>query len=172
MKHTSKIFVLSISLLGVLAFGLLLPTSTVQAASGVESSAAQALQDNTVLENMLVREKLALSNQQERLTLSHNVADETQIYINNQKSAGKDTSSLESALNEFNQSISQAEVANNTAASVLAAPAGFDASGQVVDVVTARQTIRSAGQSLQQAHVTLTQATLELRLVIQTYRGE
>jgi len=121
---------------------------------------------------MLVREKLTLSNQQSRLTLSHTVADETQVYINNQKSAGKDTSSLESALNEFNQSISQAEVANNSAASILAAPAGFDASGQVIDAVTARQTVRSAGQSLQQAHVTLTQATLELRLVIQTYRGE
>lgn len=180
-----------IMVIGALALGLLIVTSTAQAASNPnpaaqstpgplrqtlipvrETLAALPTPDGIVLENGLVRVNLALSNQGTRLTLAHTVRDETQTYINNQKNAGKDTSTLESALSVFNQSILQAEADHTAAATILSAPAGFDASGKVTDRKTAQQTLRTAGQSLRQAHLTLTQATLNLRLAVSTYRGK
>lgn len=137
-----------------------------------ETLAALPTADHQALQDLLAREKRALSNQQTRLTLSHTVASATQTYIDSQKSAGKDTTALESALTTFNQAIPQAEAANSAAGAMLAAPAGFDAAGQVTDAAAARQTVHSAGQSLRQAHLTLTQATLALREAVKTYRGK
>lgn len=180
-----------VSIVGILVFGLFVSPAAVQA-EGLQRksadettppwkqtlapvratlSAALPTQNGTVLENFLVRENLALSNQQTRLTLSHKVSETTQSYIDNQKEAGKDVSSLESALNSFNQAIIQSETYNATAASLLADPAGFDSSGQVTDRESALQTLRQAGQALRQAHLTLTQASLNLRIAIQTYRN-
>jgi len=188
---TKKVIAVSVIVLSVLAFGLFVSFGTAQAVAGQgfadertpvpwRETVAQVratlsslpTQDGAALENLLIRENLALNNQQTRLTLSHTVAETTQTYINNQKSTGKDTSSLESALSAFTLAISQSEANNAAADSLLANPAGFDASGQVVDRDTALQTLRSAGQYLRQAHLTLTQATLNLRLAVQTYRAQ
>ncbi len=190
MKTKTIVLAGSVILLGLLAFGLFATTSTAQAAPGQgpaaqrtpgpwrqtltplrETLAALPTPDGTILEDLLVREKLALSNQKTRLALSHTVAGTIQAYIDSQKSAGKDTSALESALSAFTQAISRAETDNAAAASRLAAPAGFDASGQVTDRAAARQTLRAAGRSLRQAHLTLTQATLNLRQAIRAYLG-
>jgi hypothetical protein len=128
-------------------------------------------QDGRLLENFLVRENLALNNQQNRLELAHTIAEDTQKYIDNQKSRGNDTSTLETALAAFNQEVSSAEANHTAAASLLANPAGFDEAGQVTDRDTALQTIRDAGHLLRQAHLTITQATLDLKLALQSYRG-
>lgn len=188
---TKNVIAVSVMLLSVLAFGLFVAFGSARVVAGQsladertpvplrETAApiratlsALPTLDGTALENLLIRENLVLSNQQTRLTLSHTVAEITQTYIDNQKSTGKDTSSLESALSAFTQAISQSEANNAAAASLLANPAGFDASGQVVDRDTALQTLRSAGQYLRQAHLTITQATLNLRMALQTYRGQ
>ncbi len=188
---TKNVIAVSITLLSVVAFGLFVSLDTAQAVDGQDFASertpvpwretaapiratlsALPTLDGAALENLLIRENLATNNQQTRLTLSHTVAEATQTYIDSQKSTGKDTSSLESALSAFTQAISQSEANNAAAASLLASPAGFDASGQVVDRDTALQTLRSAGQYLRQAHLTITQATLNLRMALQTYRGQ
>jgi hypothetical protein len=188
----TKSFVLAITvLLGCLSLALFAPVSTTQAAADYsptaertpnplretlapvrETLSALPTPDDTLFENMLIREKLALGNQLTRLELSHTVSESTQAYIDSQKNAGKDTAALESALEAFNQAILDAETANAAAANLLASPAGFDANGQVTDRAEARQTLRSAGQSLRQAHTAITKGTLTLRLAVQAYRAK
>jgi exonuclease VII small subunit len=147
------------------------PAEGAAVAPARENLSASPDQDGALLENLLVRERLALSNQQSRLMLSHTVAESTQEYINRQQQAGKDTAALEAALAAFNQAIASSEANNASAGALLANPAGFDADGQVVDANAALQTLRDAGRLLRQAHLTLTQATLDLRIALQTYRG-
>ncbi len=183
---TKLVSAISILVFGILTFGLFVSPGAAQGLATEQTPApwkqtlapvretlsALPTQDGTVLENLLIREKLALGNQQTRLEMSHTVAVSTQTFIDNQKNAGKNVSTLESALSTFTQAISQAEVDHATANNLLAAPAGFDASGQVIDRNVALQTLRSAGRSLRQAHLTLTQATLDLRLAVQIYRAQ
>lgn len=190
MKNKSVPVVLAV-MIAALAFALFALPSQVQASNGQsmdvkatpgpwqqtltpirETLSALPTPDNQLLENLLVRERLALSNQQTRLSLAHTVSDSTQEYIDKQKAMGKDTSSLESALSAFNQAITSTEANNSTAAQLLANPAGFDASGQVVDRQTALNTLRNAGYSLRQGHLTITQATINLRMAVRSYRGK
>jgi hypothetical protein len=183
--------------LGIIAFSLFASSSSAQASAESAPSAQgtpntqrtpnawqetlapvretlQALptQEPVDLESVLKREQLALSNQQVRLTLSHTVAGAAQDFIDSQKSAGKDTAALETALAAVNQKISEAEAANAQAAAILATPAGFDAQGHVTDRPIARQTVRSAGQSLRSAHLALKSGTLTLRQAMRAYRGK
>ena len=170
-------------LLGLMMIVLLATPGAVQAAASPASSGEHSpapsnrlpaklpAQTGEVLENILLREQLALNNQENRLELSRSIAETTQVYIDNQKEKGKDTADLESALKAFNQSISEAETSHAEAASLLESPEGFDESGQVVDREAARNTVREAGQALRQTHWSLTNATLELRLAIQAYRS-
>ena len=188
---TKIVFSVSALCLGLLAFSLFVVAEPVQAVSAQSQPArptpipwretlapvratlsALPTQNGAVLENLLIRARLALSNQQTRLSLAHTVAEATQDYIDNQKKAGKDTSALESALSAFNQAIGAAEADNAAAGNLLANPAGFDASGQVVEPSAALQTLRDAGHLLRQAHLTLSQATLDLRTALQNYRGK
>lgn len=179
----------AVLLVGLFAFGLFASTSTAQAAEGVapipktpspretltslrETLTAMPTRDTVELENLLKREQLALNNQQERMEMSHTVAQTTQEYIDSQKSSGKATSSLENALQSFNQAIIESEQYHTEAASVLAVPAGFDAGGRVTDTAAAIHTLRTAGQSLRQAHLTITSGTLELRQAVNTYLGK
>jgi hypothetical protein len=184
MKNTFKFLLGSLSILGLLAFGILLPTRTAQADDTQPTKnpwkqtmeplrqTAQALptQNTADLTNLLNREKLTLSNQAVRLDLAGQVASVTQSYIDEQKALGKDTSAMETALATFKQAITSAQSYHDQAASLLANPAGFDSNGQVTDAKTARQTLHSAGQALRQAHTTLTTASLNLRVVVKEFR--
>jgi hypothetical protein len=85
------------------------PAGGAAVAPARENLSASPDQDGALLENLLVRERLALSNQQSRLTLSHTVAESTQEYITRQKQAGKDTAALEAALAALNQAIGSSE---------------------------------------------------------------
>jgi hypothetical protein len=185
MKTKLIILIIGMVVIGLLSIGLLLPNTTVSA-DDVKSTpgpwrqtleplraTAQALptQDPIILSNHLQREKLALSNQAVRLEMAATIASTTQAYINEQKTLGKDTSSLENALASFNQSIQTAKGHHDTASSILADPAGFDSNGQVTDKATARQTIHTAGQALRQVHLNLTNGSLTLRQAVKAYRA-
>jgi hypothetical protein len=188
MKTKIAIPVISVLVVSLLALGLFVPLSTAQATFDTAQKtpapwretqvavhatlAALPTQDFAGLENVLTREKLALSNQKTRLELAHTTAGAVQEYIDSQKSAGKDTSALVSALSTFNQAITDAEKDNAAAGSLLANPAGFDASGHVTDKAAARQTVHTAGQSLRKAHLTMTTSALTLRQAVKTYRGK
>ncbi len=187
MKTKIAFTAISILLLGgLLAFSLLAPSSTVQAAATQKTPnswqqtlaplratlAALPTQQPADLAALLSRARLAQSNQKVRLGVAQQIAQATQSFIDSQKSAGKDTTALQNALATFNQDIQSALAANTTAGTLLANPAGFDASGNVTDRPAARQTLRSAGQSLRQAHLDLRNGTLTLRQAMRSFLGK
>lgn len=184
MKNKFKVIFVAVSALAVLGFSIFLPAQSVHADDTQPTkgpwrqtlepirATVQALptQDPMYLSNLLKREQLALNNQAVRLEKSEEVADTTQTYINEQKGKGKDTSNLESALSTYRAAIASANSYHAEAESTLAHPAGFNSNGNVADLETARQTVHSASQSLRQAHVTMTNASLTLRQALQDYR--
>src|SRR5258706_10539265 len=163
---------------GLLAAGLaaglaLLPAPTVVAAA----APGAALPDigtppgplNTALSTLYQREQNWLSVQSNTLTDANTIAVNMQNWINTLKGQGKDTSALETALSAFNGQIAAAQTEHDTASGVLSAHAGFDGSGQVTDRDQAASTLRHAYQSLQQAHLTLVSAAVNLRLAVRTW---
>ena len=148
------------ALLALLA-ALFVPAQRVQAAPPTP--------DHANLELLLQRERLALENQQKRLVLANQTIEQTQAFIDKQIAAGKDPSSVQTALDAFRQAVTQTQGYTDTAAGLLAAPVGFDANGKVTDAQQARQTVREAGQALRQGHLALTAATIELRKAINAY---
>jgi len=125
--------------------------------------------DGTALESFLMRERIANSEQSTRLNAADSVIDATRDWINQLKTEGKDTAALESALATYQEQVNAAKVDHDSAASILASPAGFDASGAMTDARTALQTVVSAGRALRQAHLTLTQSTINFRAAIQAW---
>jgi hypothetical protein len=184
MKTQLKVLFVTVSAAAILALGALLPTNTVHADENQptkipwkqtrqpikETLQALPTQDPANISNHLKREQLALSNQAVRLEMSDEIAAATQTYIDAQKSQGKDTSSLETALASYKSSIAAAKGFHNQAATILANPAGFDASGNVTDKDQARETVRSAAEQLRQAHTNLTSGALTLRTAVKEYR--
>ena len=124
---------------------------------------------NTTLSNIYQREQGWLSVQSNTLTDANTIAVNMQNWINTLKGQGKDTAALETALAAFNSQIATAQTAHEAASGVLAAHAGFDGSGQVTDRAQAAATLRQAYQSLQQAHLTLVSAAVNLRLAVRTW---
>ena len=155
-------------LLGITVLGLLmavfLPAGVVQAAPS-SSVTAQGEQ----LEIWFMREKNALSAQQTRIQEAKNVEQKTQATIDKLTSEGKDASWLSKALAAFTQGVSTAESYTNQAANILNTGAGFDGSGKVTDARQALNTIRQAGHYLREAHLAITQATLDFRAAIQSH---
>jgi len=161
MKTVSvRVIVIASALLALLA-ALFVPMQPVLAAPPTP--------DYANLEIMLQRERLALQNQQRRIDLANQSIEQTQTFIDHQKANGQDTSSLESALAAFRAAVQETQGDNNSAAALLATPAGFDDNGKVTDGAQARQTIRQAGQELRSAHLSITAATLDFRLAIRSY---
>jgi hypothetical protein len=160
-----KKVLIAVSTLSLLALGLFFLPQTVQAA------APDQVDRGTLLENYYMREKIALNDQEARLTFSRNVAQKAQTWIDNLDSQGQDTTDLKNALAAFQQGIDSAQSSHDTAASILSTHAGFDDSGQVSDKTQALQTLRDAGKALRQAHLTISQATLDIRSAVQAYRS-
>jgi hypothetical protein len=147
----------------VVLVGLLLPSSSVSAAL-IKPQAGE-----TNLDNMLMREQIALNHQRLRLDNFANVSAKTQELIDKLNGQGQDTNDLVAALSAFDDARAEAETTHTIATGILANPAGFDADGKVTDRKAALETVRNAGQALRQTHLTITQATLNLRLAVRAY---
>lgn len=185
MKTHLKVLFVTVTSASLLLIGILLPNKSVSADDTQPTkiqwrqtlepikATLQALptQDPIHLSNLLQREQLALSNQAVRLEMSDQVAQTTQSYIDTEKAKGKDTTSLESALASYEESVNTAQSFHDKAATNLASPAGFDLNGNVTDKETARQTIHTAAQNLRQVHTNLTNASLTLRTAVKDYRA-
>jgi hypothetical protein len=133
-------------------------------------AALKEFRQTQVQVNRLAREQEWLKLQQTRLDGTAQIVEKTQAYITEQKSKGKDTAALEAALATFQQQVATAQTSHKTAADLLSAHAGFDASGKVTDSEQAHQTLTGAHQSLSDAHKVLQQAGLDLRKAIRAYR--
>jgi hypothetical protein len=154
----------------IAAVAVALVVSAFAVPANVQAASLDGAKADTHLENLLMREKIALNNQAARLDKARQTAAKAQTWIDNQKAKGKDTSTLTAGLADFNQGIISAQADHDQAAGILASPAGFDASGKVTDAAQALKTVSSAGLDLRQAHLTITQAVLNYRAIVKTYR--
>jgi hypothetical protein len=170
VKRHSKTAVGILAFLVVLAGSLAMPVATAQAAEEPSPPAQDGGYPRLSL--LLERVQLAYESQDYRIDLAHRSAGLAQEWIDLLKSEGHDTSSLESALAEFNRLVATAEDYHDEAGRILANPAGFDADGNVADHQQAVDTLRSAGQALRDAHRSLVDATITLRRAMQDFRQE
>lgn len=150
----------------------LLPSQTVAASAdqqqAVRTPISQTLDQQ--LSYSLQRERNWLMRQNLHLNQANQISQKAQEAINKAQQAGLDTADLQNALNTFNSQVSVAKSSYNQAAAILATPAGFDANGNVTDSQVAHQTLASARDALQQAHLTLTNAALTLRTTFLNWR--
>ncbi len=123
------------------------------------------------LSNYFKREQNWLNDQSASLQRAYEAAANTQLLIDAAKAEGKDVSSLETALAQYNSDIANAQAQHDQAASIINAHSGFDADGAVTDMNTARQTVVNARLALRSAHIDIVQAVTTLRQAIEQWRA-
>lgn len=123
------------------------------------------------LEKSLARENTASSTQAANLQKIGNVATNAQTLITKAQSKGWNVAVLQAALTTFNGQIANAQSLHDTAAGLLAAHAGFDASGKATDLAGAAQTVRDVHQSLVDARSVIRQAAADLRSAVRAFRN-
>jgi hypothetical protein len=121
-------------------------------------------------ERQFKQEQTSFKDQTNRLATAKTIATKTQDYINAQNALGKDTSSLVAALATYNTRIASAQSSHDAAGTLITAHAGFNATGQVVDLAQASKTVTDVRKALMDAHQTLRQAGVDLRNAIRAYR--
>ncbi len=162
----SKIVTIVLSGLAVLglsaaAFAWAPNASAATPATGVDYSNLQMAYANA---------QVALKGQQNRIDLAKQIAANAQTFIDAQKANGKDTSSLDAALANYNAQFASAQTVHNQAGSVLSTHAGFDANGVVTDSTQAKQTLRSVRDYLRQAHTLIASSSQALHSALRVFR--
>ena len=122
------------------------------------------------LTNILDREKSWLDLQTSQLALANAAVTFAQTWIQDLQKQSKDASTLESALAVFKQQIAAAQTAHDSAASLLATHTGFDSTGQVTNLMQARQTLKDIHRALIDAHVDLRQGRSDFVAIIVQWR--
>jgi len=161
----------------VVTGGLLVSAPAAHAAE-VSAESSQSLRldqhdeerENRRLQHLFKQQKLMLAIQEDRLVMAREAAADAQDRIDELKAEGKDTAGIEAALATFNAGIEAAQSSWNTASTILSAGAGFDDNGQVIDQEQARETVRSAGQALQDTGRTLRRAAADFRHAARQFR--
>ncbi len=92
--------------------------------------------------------------------------------LDNFKARGVDVSPLQTALDNFKNTLPAATQVNATASAILSAHNGFDAGGGVTDQAAARTTVQSAGESLHEVHQILSAAIGDLRSEVKIFRQQ
>jgi hypothetical protein len=158
-----------IAMSALIGFGILaMPSASVLAAAPAVPPVQQG--DGARLELLLKRLNLALDGQSQRLRLAGESADLVQEWIDLLNSDGKDTAPLQTALDQFNADLVEAQASHDEAARILGAHAGFDDDGKLTDRPQAIGTLRSAGRALRECHRSLVDATIHLRSAIVDWR--
>jgi hypothetical protein len=161
LSHQTRIISFMLILVLVLSA---LPLTQAQAATEAEGDG------NPRLEKLLQREKTALEKQGERLERTAQVISRTEALIENVKSKGQDASILEEALKTYQDRLVSVRGHHEKAAQILAHPAGFDQSGKVTERKEAFMTLRTAGEELRRFHLEITEAALDLRDAVRSFK--
>lgn len=149
-----KIRILSVASIVVLMVGLLaaFPSDVVQAQDPQPTPGGQYLQNaETRVENAFRNVQNALNRQEDFEVRAQNSIARVEELIAKGKSHNLDTSDLESALASYKSSLASAQAYHDQAASIVSGAAGFDSSGNVTDLETARATVKSAAEALRNA---------------------
>jgi len=83
---------------------------------------------------------------------------------------GLDTSALVAALAEYTQQLAEARQYHAQASQILAAHAGFDENGHVIDATLARQTVKDAADAHRESRQILRQALRDLHKAVKEWR--
>lgn len=129
-----------------------------------------AARSGAMLEHLFQREQTGSGIQADHLTRAGEISGRVQDWIDKVAGQGQDVTDLKSALGSFNDSLAAAQTAHDKAAGILASHDGFDASGKVTDFEAARQTVRTAGESLRECRRIMIQATRDLRQAVRSWR--
>lgn len=107
-----------------------------------------------------------------RLGQAAEVVDFVQGWIDELAASGEDVTELQAALDTFEAALAEAQGHYEAAKAVLDEHAGFDESGQVTDREAARETLREAGRSLDDARRALSDGATQLRRAIRDWGRE
>jgi hypothetical protein len=125
---------------------------------------------DAILKKDITSENNWLGIQQTHLNNTATVVTNIQTLITKATAAGKDTSALSAALATYQSQITTATGSHATAVTILTTHSGFDASNNVTDLAAARLTVTGARQSLEDAHVVLWTASLNLHTAVTQWR--
>lgn len=100
------------------------------------------------LEMAYQRQLMRLHRQAERLEGTGQFVTRIEGLITRLQERGVDTSAVEAALASFEAQVPVAQAHHSTAAGILAAHAGFNPAGKVIDPVAALETLRTAHESM------------------------
>jgi hypothetical protein len=112
-----------------------------------------------------------LGIQQTNIGKLSDASGKLQDFINKAKANGEDTSSLEAVLADLNAKIPQSQGYHDQASSILGKHAGFDNSGNVTDEATARQTLQSAGDQLNNSEKINVALAQEVKNALQSWKS-
>jgi flagellar hook-length control protein FliK len=122
------------------------------------------------LTTLLQREKKTLAGEQKRLDVANTLSGKVQDRIDTLRGKSRETSQLESALAGFKSAVASAQGSYNSAKSILDAHVGFDTNGVVTDAAQARNTLKTARNTMRQFHKTMKPARTDLRKGVRDYR--
>jgi len=122
------------------------------------------------LENAFQRQQEWLEKQQAHLEKANQAAAKAQEWIDAAKVEGKDVAGPEAALLLFQTALVEAQASHDAAAGILAAHAGFDENGKVIDRTAAHRTVMDSRQSLMDSQRIVRRAAVELRRAVVDWR--
>jgi hypothetical protein len=160
---------------------LILPASSVFAAANPQTTnppaatptapaALTPAEQAARVEQRLKNEQTWLTTQGNNLDRANKLVTVAQSVIDRFKARGIDVQPVQTALDDFKAALPAAVQMHTTASGILNTHAGFDASGKVTDLATARATVQSAYESLEQCRQTLKTAVSDLRTEIKNFR--
>jgi hypothetical protein len=172
-KKISILLILTLSLSTILLFSTVHPVTASSSQGLVRPTRTILIQGlETQMELAYQREINFQQRQGLHFTYAATAATDVQNIINTAKNKNMNVTDLETALTAFNSQVASARTYHDQAVSLLLTHNGFDVNGKVADTQAAHQTLDSARQDLQMAHLTLTSATLALRTSLQTWRQQ
>jgi predicted TIM-barrel enzyme len=124
-----------------------------------------------VLKKTFGKERDRLTKQAGNLDKTNTVVTRMQALISNTTAKGLDTAELEAALAAYQSQISDARSVHEMASGILSTHLGFDASGNVTDLATAKQTVIDARQALVNAANQMIQAVKNLRQAVRAWQA-
>jgi hypothetical protein len=133
-------------------------------------SAERSRDRGTLLERAFEREKDWLARQSANLERAAGAADKLEDLISRARDHGVDVQDLEAALGRFQRQLDAAEASHAEAERIIAAHAGFNGGGKVIDQEQALETVRDAGAALRQTMETLRGAAHDLRDAVRGWR--
>ena len=153
------------------AMALLVALAAVGMSVGSASAAPSgASKPNVALARLYKQQQQRLKIQDARLARAVEYAAKIDGLIARLKAKGKDTAALEQAVAAFRAGIEQARSEWQAASATLAAHAGFDDAGKVINADQARATLSEARGHMQQAQTIARGAYKSLRSAIAAYR--